>query len=413
MVETLAGLIRNAGIDWSSVRGEQTSGAARPEQWFIDLMGGQKTYSGKAVSPSSALTSYATVYGCVRILATVRAAMPLNVFRWRADGGTDLAKNHWAYSLLHDAPNDEMSSYTMRMYVGQNEAMWGNGYILPEWNGAGKLKALWPLRPDWMEVYRSQRDGKKWYWYQPAIGPREGLYRPDEIIHTRGLGDDLVGFSPIEMARQNIGTAQTAEEFSGSLFANGARVGGILEVQGKLDPAKRDEVQSSFDEKYAGAAKAGKTLIIDQGSKFVATSIPPNDAQYLELRSFESGVISSKIYGIPPWLIGDVEKQTSWGTGVEQMSIGFVTFTLNPQLKCLEDEITLKILGGDFYAKHNVSSLMRGDFAGRVAALVSLVQNGIFTANEARAKEDMNPLEGGDVLRAQIQNQPLTSAPTK
>src|SRR5262249_47889920 len=144
-----------------------------------------------------------------------------HVLKYRNGGGSDLAANHWAYSVLHDAWNDEMSSYIARMYMAQNEAAWGNAYALPQWNAAGKLVALWPLRPDWMTVYRSSRDGSKWYLYQPAFGPREGLYRPSELIHTRGIGDDLVGFSPIRAARQNIGNAETAEEYSGSIFANG------------------------------------------------------------------------------------------------------------------------------------------------------------------------------------------------
>lgn len=415
MIETLASLMRDSGIELPARRSAETSGTARPEQWLIDLMGGgSKTYSGRHVTPGTGL-NFATCYGCVRLLSTVKASLPLHVYKHRPDGGSDVATTHWAYPILHDTANDEMTSYSYRQYMGQNEALWGNAYALPEWNGAGKLKALWPLRPDWMTVYRSSADGRKWYWYRPGFGPREGRYRPDQIIHVRGLGDDLVGYSPIQMARENIGNAQTAEEFSGRLFANGARVGGVLSIQGKLDPAKRDEVQESFDEKYAGAAKAGKTLVVDQGSKFVATSIPPNDAQYLELRSFESGVISGMIYGIPPHLIGDTEKQTSWGAGMEHMSIGFVTYTINPQLINAEQEYNVKLflLDGGFYARHNVSGLMRGDFAGRVTGISTMVSNGIWSANEGRAMDEMNPKEGGDELRAQMQNVPLVGSGSK
>lgn len=414
MIETLASLALGAGRDilaYSERSAGETSGVANPKRWLIDVMGASPTHSGERVGPDTAL-NYVAVYTAVRILSDVEASLPLHVFRRKYEGGNDVgrerATNHYSYRLLHDAPNEEMTSFTFRQYMRQNRALWGNAYARIDWDNRGRAKALWPLRPDRMRVYRNV-NGRLIYEYTPSDGP-VAKYLPEDIIHIRGLGDDLVGYSPIKLARQSIGLGLAAEKFGARFFGSGARPSGILQLSGSIDPKKRPEIEAEFDEKYASASNSHKTLITDQGSKFVTTTIPPNDAQFLETRLFQSSEITSKIYGVPPTLTGDTEKSTSWGTGIEQQMIGFLQLTIGPSLECAEQEYERKLLiSNDLYVEHDIDGLLRADFQTRMQGLTLAVQNGLMTRNEGRKKLNLEPLPGGDVLTVQSQNVPLGS----
>jgi HK97 family phage portal protein len=397
-IETLASMIQAAGIELPSVR----STLANPEPWLREALGASPTAAGEIVTPSNALT-YPPVMTCVRILAEIEASLPLHVYR-DTDAGKERASGHPSYRILHDEPNPEMSAALFRLYQRQNRALWGNAYALPEWDGAGRLRHLWPLRPDWMSVYRNTA-GTKIFEYRPAYGPREGKYLEGEIIHVRGMGDDLVGFSPIRLARESIGLGKAAERFGASFFRNGARMSGVLQVEGRVRDLS--QAQKDFDEKYAGASKAGRVLVMDQGSKFVSTSIPPDDAQFLETRSFQRSDLYG-IYGVPPHMAGDTEKSTSWGTGIEQQFIGFVVLTVAPSTTLAEQEYNRKLLGGGLYCKHSLSGLMRGDAKSRAEFYAVMVMHGIMTRDEVRELEDLNRRGGAaDVLTAQSQNVPL------
>lgn len=408
MIETFADLLLTRG-GYDLLEHRSWSGPGTIEQWpslaNLDLSPGLavNTHAGEWVSEHNAL-KYMAVYASVRILSLIDAALPLHVYRDRPGGGKDKAISDYRYKLLHDQPNEEMTAAQFRMYMRQNRCLWGNAYALLKWNRAMRLEAIWPLRPDWMMVYRT-KSGRKVYAYDPPDGLLGGYYSPDEILHFRGLGDDLVGYSPIKLARQSIGLGMAAETFGATFFRNGARHSGILELAGRVRDL--DEVGKKFSEKYAGAGNAGKVLVVDQGSKFVSTTIPPEDAQYLETRQFQSGEISAKIYGVPPHLTGDTEKQTSWGTGVEQMSIGFVTYTIMPECVLQEHEINVKILGNGLYCKYSLDGLLRADAKSRAETLQIERRNGVITADEWRELNERNPIEGGSELIVEKNMVPL------
>jgi HK97 family phage portal protein len=154
-------------------------------------------------------------------------------------------------------------------------------------------------------------------------------------------------------------------------------------------------MEESFADAYAGASNSGKTLMVDQGSKFVATTIPPDDAQYLQTRQFQGGEISTKIFGIPPHLTGDTEKQTSWGSGVEQMGIVFLTYTLMPEAVMQEAEVNMKLLNGGLYCKTNMAAVVRADFKSRQEGLAIMRRNGIINADTWCDFEELDLLPDG------------------
>jgi HK97 family phage portal protein len=288
-----------------------------------------------------------------------------------------------------------------------NAARWGNAYAWIDWTKAGRPRAFWPLRPDRMKVSFVNR--RLVYEYNCPLKAFSGKYLADDIIHIRTLGDELVGYSPIRLAREAIGIGMAAAQYGGKLFANGARIGGVLQVPGRLKD--KAQFEGDFNRKFAAAENAHKTLVIDDGAKFVATTFPPDDAQFLETRKFSRGEICS-IYRVPPHLAGDLERATN--SNIEHQSLEFIKFSMLPWIVNWEQEFNRKTLGGGFHCEFLLDALERADIQSRYTAYNTGIMAGMLNQDECRAREGMNPIAGGNVHRMQMQMVPLTApAPTE
>ena len=155
-------------------------------------------------------------------------------------------------------------------------------------------------------------------------------------------------------------------------------------------------------------------MVLDRDMAWEQLSINPDDAQMLESRSFSVEEIC-RFFSVPPHMIGHTSKSTSWGTGIEQMTIGFVQFTLRERLKNIESTLEKQLLtpverAEGMRIEFNIEGLLRGDSKTRAEVHASALQNGWRTINEVRAIENLPPVEGGDTPRMQMQNVPITEA---
>jgi HK97 family phage portal protein len=348
------------------------------------------------VTPSTALTSTA-VYACVSLIAETIAALPLLTYR-RIDGGKERAPEHRLYSILHDAPNPEMTAYEYWECQVGHLCLWGNSYSEIERSDRG-IRGLWPLRPDRMTLGRDANN-ELYYSYRLPNG-QDKPYSKDQIMHLRGLSSNgIVGYSPIVMAREAIELEQSTRRFGTRFFSAGSRPGGVLQAPRDLKLSKEAvaRLKGDWEAMHRGLDNAHRVAILEEGITWQAIGIPPNDAQFLETRRFQLGEVA-RIYRIPPHMIGDVEKSTSWGTGIEQQMIGFLTFTLLPWLTRIEKRVLQDLFTSaerkTYFAEHLVDALLRGDAQQRAAALQILRQNAVINADEWRAIENMNPLPDG------------------
>ena len=214
---------------------DRTSGSA-----YSFFMGGST--SGKRVNERTAMQMTA-VYSCVRILSEAVAGLPLQFYRYTAEGGKEKAVDHPLYFLLHDEPNPEMTSFVFRETLMTHLLLWGNAYSQIIRNARGEIIALYPLMPDRMTVNRDG-DGQIYYEYNMSTDDAHTLrgstvsLQPHDVLHIPGLGfDGLVGYSPIAMAKNAIGMAIACEEYGAKFFANGAAPSGVLEHPGTIkDP---------------------------------------------------------------------------------------------------------------------------------------------------------------------------------
>jgi HK97 family phage portal protein len=369
-----------------------------PNYWLLNAFGGDTTASSRNVSPSSALQTVA-VFACVNLISSTIASLPFPVYKRLVGGGKERDYTHPLYDLLHNKPNPEMTSYEWRQATTGHRELWGNAYSNIEWDDAGKVKALWPLRPDCMVVKRSERTGELVYVYTMPDGEQRGLLA-DEVMHLKGFGTDgMMGLSPISMARESIGMGMAAEEYGARFFGNDSRPGGILKSPNKMTPADASKLKESWESVHGGLSNRHRVAVLENGIEWQQIGIPPRDAQFLELRQFQRSEIPM-LFGIPPHMIGDTDKVTSWGSGIEQLSVGFVTYSLRSRLVSFEQRVMLDLMTDTerqtWFVEFLVDGLLRGDATSRSQALAIRRQNGVLNADEWREIENMNPLPNGE-----------------
>ncbi|WP_176718815.1 phage portal protein [Caloranaerobacter ferrireducens] len=370
---------------------------------------GTNSNAGKKVSEYNAMTSTA-VYACVRVIAETVASLPLPLYI-RKTKGKEKAIKHPLYSILHDLPNEEMTSFSFRETMMVHLLLWGNAYAEIVRDGAGNIVELYPLQPDKMVVERDKETKKIKYKY--FIDGRQIIYPKEKIFHIPGLSfNGITGISPIAAAREAVGLSLAVEEFGARFFGNGARPGGILEHPGVLkDPEK---LRKQWEEVYRGVGNCHKVAVLEEGMKYHEIGIPPEDAQFLQTRKFQINEIC-RIYRVPPHLIGDLEHATF--SNIENQSIEFAVHTIRPWLVRWEQAIHKCLLTPSerkkYFAKFTIDGLLRGDFKTRMEGYAIGRQNGWYSANDIRELEDMNPIgeeKGGDLYLINGNMLPLNMA---
>lgn len=378
-------------------------------------MGGSS--AGKNVNERSAMQMTA-VYSCVRILAEAVAGLPLHLYRYKEDGGKERAIDNNLYHLLHDEPNKEMSSFIFRETLMTHLLLWGNAYAQIIRNGKGEVVALYPLMPNKMQVDRDE-NGELYYIYTRSSGEAktmEGVtvyLTPRDVLHIPGLGfDGLVGYSPIAMAKNAIGLAIATEEYGAKFFANGAAPSGVLEHPGTIkDPSR---LRENWNSTFGGSANSGKVAVLEEGMKYTPISISPEQAQFLETRKFQIDEIA-RIFRVPPHMVGDLEKSSF--SNIEQQSLEFVKYTLDPWVIRWEQSLSRALLNEDekrkYFFKFNLEGLLRGDYESRMSGYAVARQNGWMSANDIRELENMDKIpaeDGGDLYLINGNMLPLNKA---
>lgn len=349
----------------------------------------------------------AAVYACVRVLAEAFATLPLELRQYDDKRGSHKAVDRDLYQVLHDEANPEMSSFVFRETSMAHLLLWGNSYSQIIKNGRGETIALYPLMPWKMSVERDTETKELVYVYRTSNEEKDFKDKDAsavrlsarDILHIPALGfDGLVGYSPIAMAQNSVGQALACDEFGAKFFANGASPSGVLEHPGILKDPQR--VRDSWNAAYGGTSNSHKVAVLEEGMKYTPISINPNEAQFLETRRFSVEEIA-RIFKVPPHMIGDLERSTF--NNVEQMSLDFVKYSLNPWVARWEQGMTRRLIPQPerkmYYIQFNMEGLLRGDMQSRYNAYAVGRQNGWLSANDIRAKEGMDLIDpdlGGD-----------------
>ncbi len=348
--------------------------------------------SGQVVTPDQAM-KVPTVYACVRVISGAVATMPLHLKRKKPDGTREDADDLELSKILRRRPNHWQTPSMFRRMMQSHLLLRGNAYALKAVS-RGRIQALYPMHPDRVTVDQLP-DLSLRYTYSHPNGRRLELEQR-EVFHLVGLTfDGFRGVTPITYARETLGLALAQDQHGASTFKNGARISHVLSHPSKLGKEGLAFLQESLNNYRAGGESEGKSLILEEGMKIEPLSMTSADAQWIESRKLSRSDIAM-FFGVPPHMIGDTEKSTSWGTGIEQQSNGFVAYVLEDHLTMWEEAIARDLITDDaVYARFNRAALVRGDLKARMDSYSIGLQWGIYNPDECRALEDLNPRPDG------------------
>ena len=300
------------GILSQLLRPEQRVGLANnPPPWLIHALNlsttATDTATGINITAETALQLPA-VLAAVRVLSESVASLPFLVYE-RQERGKRRATEHYLYPILHNAPNPEMTAFEFWELAMQHLPVWGDFFANAVRDGGGRVRQLWPLRPDRMEEIKRADDKRLRYGYRMPDGQLRWLW-PNEILHIRGMGSDGIrGRSLIGLARQSVSLGLAAEEFGARFFGNGARPGMVLEHPGHLSDDAHERLRRSWETRHQGLSNAQRVAILEEGMQIEQIGIPPEDAQFLETRRFQVDEIA-RVFRIPPHMLGELERAT-------------------------------------------------------------------------------------------------------
>ena len=369
------------------------SRAVDVSDWDLALVDSSATDSGVDVTTESALRLTA-VYASVTLLADGVASLPVDPFRKDGLNRVEVPKPVWMAM-----PNPESTWRDFVERVMGSMLIFGNAYVLiADRDRMNVPTELWVLNPADVKVRRSSSKSKEFVWGEQEVFTHFTSRRPaGQVLHIQAFNNGgLVGLSPIEMAKQAIGLGLVTEKHGSKFFGMGSQPSGVIQMPFGSNPTPEQltRLKELFERRTSGSNNAHRPIVLANGATWNPTSIPNDQAQFLETRKFTVAEIA-RLFRVPPHLIGGVERSTSWGSGIEEQNIAFVTYSLMPWITRLESGFNQFMPSGQ-YVKWNPSGLLRGDVSRRVAAYAVGVQNGWLSRNEVRHLEDLNTMEGLD-----------------
>ncbi len=357
------------------------------------LLGEPASKSGQTVSIDRAL-GVSVVFGCARAIAEGLAQMPLKLYREK-DRGKEPARTHALYRLLAVQPNEWMTSFELVEALTLHTVLTGNGFAFIN-RVRGTVRELIPLVPNLVTVRRGP-DYTLSYDVRDSAGGSITIPR-ENMLHLRGPSwNTYVGLDIVQQAREAIGLAMATEESHARLFSNGAQPGGILSTDVQLGDKAIERLKEQWRATFEGTANRFKTAVLDNGFKFHPLSMNGVDAQHLETRKHQIEDIC-RAFRVFPLMVMHADKTSTFASS-EQFFLAHVVHTLEPWVRRWEMAIQRDLIGAaeeGFFAKFSMQSLLRGDHKTRAAFYGAGIKDGWLTRNEAREREDLDPLDGLD-----------------
>lgn len=400
----MARLYQPRKLSGPSVPTHYASGMPRPPQ----NQGGQatrsfgqmwttKSSSGAVVTPLSALQCTA-VLACCRILSETIGQIPLVLYRRTADGHGEPAIDHPVYQLLAKRPN----FYQTPMQFKSTLELWcdlrGNAYAYIDRDEEGAPLQLIPVMPDRVRV---MIDDEYSPWYQISFERSEAIFNipARDMWHLKWLSyDTYIGLSPIQLQAESIGLALTTREHGARLFSNGAQFGSVLKHPATLGEEGRKLLRRDLVENYAGVKNAFKVMILEEGMDIAKVQMTQEEAEFLQTRQFEDVNIAA-IYGVPPHMINQSGRGSTWGSGLEQMTLGFLKYSMGPRFENWIQTTERSLLSGDeldsgeYYLDFDTNKFLRGDSEARYRVYTSARSIGVLSVNEIRRLENLPRVE--------------------
>jgi HK97 family phage portal protein len=352
-------------------------------------------------TPQSAL-NLPSVYSAMYVIASAFGQLPLHVLRRNGDI-VEKATDHPASNLLKLEPNIWQTSYKWRETEQFRCLGWGNAYTQIV-RSRGRVVEFKTLRP-WATqlLYRIGANGQKHYYYNSYDDDgTQIIVQPEDMIHIRDVGyDEKIGRSRISQHADALGWALSMQDYGKSFFGSNGRPTGAVSPKMELNEGSWERFKAMWN-KAAGAmsASSNRTMLLPAELTYQSFTIPPEDMQFLESRKLSRNEIAS-IFNVPPHMIGDLERATF--SNISEQALQFVKYTMMPWIVAWEQEITRKLFSiseraEGYYVKFDLAGLLRGAPKDRAEFYDKMIQSGVYSRQEVRAFEDMNPVNGLDEM---------------
>jgi HK97 family phage portal protein len=348
--------------------------------------------AAQRVTPDNALKLTA-VYACVKLISETISTLPIHVYK--TDGKKrEIAHEHYLYPLLKYSPNFYMSAPALIESFVASALLRGNGYIRALKNRYGEIEELEFLKPQ--NIMLDLTSNVPFYRYNSD--KKSIVIDFEDVVNFAYFTlDGIVGLSPIAQCRTSLELANESEEYGKKFYSNNATPGGVIMMDGTLSEEARKRLLNSFNDGFSGE-NVGKTALMEGGAKYLPITISNKDSQFLESRQFSVQDIA-RMFNVPPHLIGDLSKATF--SNIEQQAMEFEKYTIRPLVTKIEAIFNSRFLKADekgkYFIKFNTSALLRGDVKTRFEAYNIGRNIGVYSANDIRELEDMNPIENGDI----------------
>jgi len=339
--------------------------------------------SGQVVTVETAMATV-PIYAAVSLIAGAIGSLPLKVYRDQGEETVrEEARSSKQWKLLHDMPNPETSADEFWEMVTASLLLWGNAFIWKERDRFDTVSALWVINPSRVRVARealSDGSSRRVFW----LDGNAGFGTEQDILHIRGLGSDgLVGYSPIQQARNRLGVEMAREEFSGSFWRNGTFAGAVLEHPKTLSETAIERLRTQIREK-SGTLRAGEALILEEDMKWKELGMPLEDAQFVEQANLGRLEIAI-LYGLPPYKLGaSFETRSLTYANAEWEGLDFVKWCLRRWLVRIENSLRrdagiFPAPGRQLYPEFLVDALLRADTKSRYEAYKLGIDGGWLT----------------------------------
>lgn len=356
--------------------------------------------SGQNVSVDKSL-HLSAVWACVKVVSETISTLPLKIYERKPDGSKSVAVDHPVYQILCRQPAIDLTPARFMQMIPASICLRGNSFS-EKLFFKKELVGIRPLLPQYMNV-GSDDAGRITYKYSDPVTKTERAIPRENIMHVRGFSlDAAVGLTPIQFGADIIGSALATNEAASNVFKNGLQNSGFITSSMPLNPEQRTALRSNLQQ-FMGSKNAGKVMLLEGGFDYKGITINPETAQLLESRAFSIEEIC-RWFGVPPVIIGHMEKQSSWASSIESLYTQFLITGLRPMLVNIEQEIGRCLLDNDdrYFAEFAVEGLLRADSNGRASFYKQALQDGWMNRNEVRAKENLPPIDGGDKFTIQL-----------
>lgn len=378
------------------------SNVTTPTDWLISLLNSTPSSAGEYITPDTALKN-ATIYSCIKIISSHIAMLPIQTFYIDKKGQRIRDKRHAVSNLIESRPNPYMTPFEFKQVMEAHRQLYGNAYAEIVWGADGYPSALYPLNS---KNTRLEKDSNGKLWVTTSV-PTYGNFKIDysNIIHLKSMNlNGLVGMSPIEVVKEQIGVQQASQKFLGKFYANGTMSRGILKIPQQLNKEAKEKVRAEWESYGTGLSNAHRVAILDAGLDYQSLGMSQTDAQFIETQKYTKSEIA-QIYNVPLHMLADLERATF--SNIEQQSLEFVRDTLTPLLVSWEQTLSYQLFSTNdikrgYYIKFNLNTILRGDSTSRANYYEKMIQLGVYSINEVRNLEELDGIEGGDDHRVDL-----------